>query len=98
MAWNAEVMVSGGNEGFIHVQARVAGDTQADALKGTEVILDSMASGKVAFVRARPEAHTDTDFDTKEVLHGGYVRFTFRNEPGNWVYPNDTPSKLPFDF
>ena len=87
--WNAEILVSDqpGEAGFIHVQAKVLGDSMEDALTGAKQILDKYAAGKLAYIRAKPEAHSDRDFDTKIVVHRGWVRFSYKDEPGEWNYP-----------
>jgi hypothetical protein len=94
--WDAEVLISNepNEAGFWHVQGRVMGDTNTAALAGATQIIHSYADGKLTYVRAKPEAMSEVDFDTKKVLHRGYVRFSFKNEPGEWMYP-DVSMKIP---
>jgi hypothetical protein len=95
--WTAEILSSPQSEisEFIHLEARIRGVSQADALKGAQVVIDLFAKGRTAYIRARPESGTDTDFDSKEVKHHGYVRFSFRLEAGSWHDADKSYEKEP---
>ena len=54
------------------------------ALATAQGYLDRYAKGKRALIRNLPEATTETDFATNERCHKGYVRFHYRDEPGEW--------------
>ena len=88
--WAAEVLISDdpNKAGFKHVQARLLADSQDDALAGAQQILNDYATGKTAYIRAKPEAQSERDFATNFVFHRGYVRFSFKDEPGEWHYPD----------
>lgn len=94
--WTAELIVSpqSGMADFVHVQAKIIGKTEADALKGAEVVLDLFAKGRETYVRTKPEADTFTDFDTKEKQARGYVRFSVRLESGRWHSPSEIVANL----
>jgi len=87
MAWAAKVEIMSGELPVMnHVIGRIIGDTESDALAGAEFVLNSIASDKVASIRCKPESDTWTDFDTKEVMHRGYVRFSVADQSGDWQY------------
>lgn len=88
--WTAEVLVSPQPVmlDFVHCIAKVTGKTEADALRGAQCVLDLFAKGRETYVRNKPESDTQTNFDTKETQHFGFVRFSFRLESGDWVYPS----------
>lgn len=64
------------------------------ALATAQGFLDRYAKGKLAIVRARPEATTDKDFATNEVTHKGYVRFLYKDEPGEWTFTQEHPQEI----
>jgi hypothetical protein len=85
--WTAEILFSPQPEtsDILHrLEARVTGLTQEDALSGSQFILDLFAKGRLAYIHARPEVHSDRNSNTGEMMHCGYVRFSFRPEPGEW--------------
>lgn len=90
MVWTAWPRISRGEagDGWILVECRTTGDSREEALAAAELILHSMADGKIAVIRCEPKASSETDFDTKQVLHRGFVRFAYRDEPGEWQYTN----------
>jgi hypothetical protein len=67
-----------------HLQARIKGNTEEDARKGAQFILNLFAKGRNAYIRDRPETDTATNFDSKVVVHHGWVNFSFRLERGEW--------------
>ena len=71
-------------EGYFHVQARTRGSDQQRAKWMAERVLWFLAENRKAFVRAMPEAATDKNYDTGAEIHHGYVRFSFKDEPGKW--------------
>jgi hypothetical protein len=89
-SWIAELIVSPQSEmaGFMHCTGMVTGKTQEHALEGARIVLDLFAKGRNTFIRTPPEANSETDFDTKETHHLGYVRFSVRLEAGSWNYPS----------
>lgn len=89
--WVATVFVSPPHDGFYPVYCRTSGDTQEKALEAAQYVLEAFALGREAFIRVKPEAHSDTDFDTKETYHRGFVRFSYKLEPGCWHYPDPNP-------
>lgn len=97
--WTAELIVSPQsaveNVDFVHCIAKVLGKTEADALSGAKAIFDLFAKGRETFIRTEPEADTYTDFDTKEKQYRGYVRFSFRLEPGSWHHQSEINNLIP---
>lgn len=89
MAWRAFPQISCGDldEGWYHVVCPVVGDSAAEAQAGAEFALNALAGGKVTVIRSAPSGEEKQDFNTKEVTYEGHVRFSFRNEPGDWKYP-----------
>ena len=63
-------------------------------MDGAEYILETFAKGRAAVIRAKPEAMSERDWDTQLMRHSGYVRFSYRLEPGEWMYP-DVSMKIP---
>ncbi len=86
MAWRAAPMILQGEEGYIHVHCVVTGDTPGDAKTGAGWILETMAAGKKAFIRQKPYAFTEEEFDSSRVIHRAIVRFSMSEEPGEWVH------------
>jgi hypothetical protein len=91
--WTAVVeIVSGSSDGPVKIGRNVSGkveaDSEAEALEGAKFVLNSIATGKFAHIRCRPEADTWEIFDTKETIYRGYVRFSVFDEPGEWDYGN----------
>jgi hypothetical protein len=91
MAWIAHPTVSHGVEldtGWHHVNCPVHADSVAEAQAGAEFMLNALAGGKLAIIRSAPSAEECKEFDTKAVTYEGHVRFSFRDEPGKWKYPD----------
>lgn len=65
-------------------------DSKEDALWAAEATLQVIA-GRRAFIRVPPEADSQRDWPSCEMLHKGYVRASFLNEPGEWEYPKVDP-------
>jgi hypothetical protein len=87
--WVATVLsLSHPSEGFFHIYATTIGETKEDAFAGAEYVLNAFAFGRLALIRAKPEANSETDFDTKLTRHKGFVRFSYRLEAGEWQYPD----------
>ncbi len=95
--WKAEVAISDGGspDGFTHVECRTTGDSVPHALMGAEYILNAFCKGRLAFIRVKPEAASDTDFRSSKIVNKGYVRFGYKLEPGEWHYP-DPNITIPF--
>lgn len=66
------------------VTANVSGNSQAACLAGAAAVLNAV-KGKTAFIRIPPEADSQRDLVHDRMLHRGYVRFSFKDEPGEWV-------------
>lgn len=66
-----------------HVTANITGDNHQGCLRGAQAVLD-VVKGKTAFIRIPPEADIQKDFMNDCWLHRGYVRFSFKDEPGHW--------------
>lgn len=73
-----------------HVVAWVTGPSKAGCLKGARTVLD-VVRGKWAFVRVPPEADSQYDIDFQAWRHRGYVRFSFKDEPGDWLTRETLP-------
>lgn len=86
MAWSATVQISRDDEGWFHVYCPTVGDSAAEAKAGAAYILNTLASDRWAVIRHEPSAESETDFDTKIEHHKGFVRFSFRDGPGEWHY------------
>ena len=87
MGWTAQIIVSDGGSGFKHLYATIDGDSHAEAIEGAQSIYEGFGSNRECFIRVLPEAHSETDFDTKITRHRGFVRFSFG--------PNDGPHHMP---
>ena len=46
--------------------------------------LSFFAKGKEAVIRVKPKAEQSVDFETDAVVTRGYVRYAFRDMPGEW--------------
>lgn len=65
-------------------------DSKEDALWAAEATLRVIA-GRRAFIRVPPEADSQRDWPSGEMLHKGFVRASFINEPGKWEYRKVDP-------
>ncbi len=74
-----------GEAGYYHVLVATEGLTEPACLKLAQAALE-VVRGKRAFIRVPPEADSLYDFITSQWQHRGYVRFTFRDEPGEWEH------------
>jgi hypothetical protein len=90
MAWNAQPMISSSGDGWIAVYCPVYADSVAEAQAGAEFVLNALAGAKLAAIRNAPSGEAHVDFDTKVVFYKGHVRFSFRDEPGEWKYPDQS--------
>lgn len=72
-------------DGWLHASVVVLGGLDADCLAGAQWAADFLAKGRITVFRVRPEASHETNFDTKMIKHRGYVRFSFKLEPGEWL-------------
>ena len=90
--WTATVLIApqAESDDILHCEIRTIGATLKDALAGATIVSDLFAKHRTAFIRAMPEAASDTNFDTKETKHCGYARFSFKLESGAWHLP-ETP-------
>lgn len=86
MAWTIFTQISSDESGWHHVYANVKGTDVDEAKAGADYLLNALAEAKLAVIRVRPEASEEQDFDTKEYSYKGHVRFSYRDEPGEWKY------------
>jgi hypothetical protein len=96
--WTADIVLSPEwwrKADLIHLVARVEGKTEEDALAGAQSVLDLFAKGRDAWIRTRPEAVSDLNFDTQEVRHRGFVRFSFKLKAGDWFDVKAEVTRLP---
>jgi hypothetical protein len=95
--WTAEVTLSPEwhKADFIHLMVIVEGKTKEDALAGAQSVLNVFAIGRTAYIRAEPEAVSERDFDTQEVRHRGFVRFSFKLKAGDWFDVKAEVTRLP---
>jgi hypothetical protein len=96
--WFASIDASALETGGYHVIGSIEADSEAEALKGAEWVINSMASGKLTLIRSRPEADTYKNFDSKKVTYRGYVRFTVFDQPGEWQMSEYAVVPLPIGF
>lgn len=89
MTWCARIDISKQDNGYYHLSASTLGSDQDEALAAAKFIKAEFSTGRSTLMRAEPEAGSDVNFDTKEELHRGYVRFTFRCEPGALIDASD---------
>ncbi len=91
--WTARVLLSDdlSPHGIWSAECRTEAASAPIALAAAEKVLSLFAKGRTAFIRCAPEAMSEKDFDTKETKHRGFVRFSFMQEPGEWVHrdPNE---------
>jgi hypothetical protein len=81
-----DLIFQGPDNGVCYVIAQIIGDSNAAALAGARAILHAV-EGRTTFIRIRPEAASQKDYLEDKIVHRGYVRFSFKNEPGNWIFP-----------
>ena len=96
--WVATIIVSGipyPEDGLFHVSCETVGVNQYEANAAAWYVLRHFASGRLAFIRVEPEAHSDTDFATKIIHHRGHVRFSYKLEPGEWTRADQTKVTIP---
>lgn len=85
--WVATIIASlPGPDGWAHVHCSTVGSTKDLALEAAQYVLDVWAKGRIAFIRVKPEAVSEEDFNTKVIGHAGCTRFSYKLEPGDWIY------------
>lgn len=72
--------------GGVSIQVKAWGKSQEFALEGTKLITKLLADGKKTFMRVSPEVNSEKEFDTQQMIHRGYARFTVWDEKGEWIY------------
>ncbi len=94
--WFASILSGPPEDGIFNVFCTTVGNTHAEAMMGATAVLNIFAHGRWAFIRVKPEAVSEEDFDTKITHHRGFVRFSYKLESGEWHYPNsdDERAKL----
>lgn len=92
--WSAEILCSDESEqGVSQIYCKTKGDSVELARSGAEWVLAAFADGRESFIRNPPEASSDKDFDTKEIHHRGFVRFSFCRHAGKrHEMPNPMPA------
>lgn len=81
--WNGELWLSAYAAGYTHAILRVEATTEEIALKAVTGIYEMLAGGRKRYLRTAPRASSEQDFETQETVAKGYVRFSFRTEPGD---------------
>lgn len=87
--WVATIVTGESFDGFYPVYVMTVGNTKEMALAGAVHVLNALAFGREALIRCEPEAFSEMDFDTKITNHGGFVRFSYKLEPGVWQKVGD---------
>jgi len=95
--WSAEIIGSDeiSPDGLVHFQCKTCGVTQDDALNAAKYLLQVLAGGRESYIRIRPEASSDREFDTKETYHHGYTRFAVQTTPDKQIILPDEIAQLP---
>jgi hypothetical protein len=93
---NAEsyVYISLSEDGFYHVTAKTRGSDRETAEKIAHDVLRFLSAGRRTFIRTEPTASSETDYDTGITHHRGYVRFSFKDEPGTTEVLKIEPNPL----
>jgi len=91
--WTAYLLASDHFDDLCHVTCNTRGSSKESALAGAEWVLRILTQGRRTFVRCRPEAMSEKDFDSKEMRHAGFTRFSFSLEPGELMFAAE-PVKL----
>jgi hypothetical protein len=99
-AAHPQFVVSENPDGWFHIQ----GEGWTTDLSGSSpiyqigaVTLERLAAGRRAFIRVRPEVNREKDFQTDDEVTRSYVRFSFRDEPGEWDYPSEARNDFTTD-
>lgn len=71
------------NGDFYHVMADTTGKTSGDALDLAKSILKMLTEGKETYIRAAPSVEVETNYETGITSCRGFVRFSFRDVPGD---------------
>ena len=83
--WIAEILLSdlptSEYQDWVHLQAQTIGGSEKLALEAADWVLQYFGNGRTCMIRAKPEATTYVDFDTKITHYRGYVRFSWENVP-----------------
>lgn len=79
----ATISLSREDGGMYDLSVHTRGDTNDEALSLASVIFDAFTANMETYVRVAPEAHSSTDFDTKQTQHSGFVRCSFYLRPGS---------------
>jgi hypothetical protein len=99
-AAHPQFVVSENPDGWFHIQG---GGWTTDLSRSSpihqigSVILERLAAGRSAFIRVRPEVNREKNFQTGDEVMHSYVRFSFRDEPGEWEYPSEARNDFTTD-
>ena len=93
--WSAEAFLGELYSGYRSTEVMTTGNSEQAVLEAAQTVLEIFCKGRSTVIRVYPEADTYTDFDTKETKCGGYVRFSFSLEPGDWIDSPRVVTKIP---
>lgn len=82
MAARIEVVIGKDDQGTYHLIGQAIGDSKEECQALAEFVTKAFTEGRETYMRIEPESDTWKDFDTKEIQHRGYVRFSFLDHPG----------------
>ena len=83
MTWTAFAQITRNDDGLFNVYCPTVGSTEEEAKAAAEFVLKALAEGKFRFIRKKPTAGSEQSYETKAVEHKGFVRFGFKDEPGD---------------
>ena len=96
MTARLECSITAGENGFFHVVGRSTGSTREETFEILDILL-GMTSGKTHAMRSPLEVKSERDFDTKEIVYTGCIRFSLKNEPGEEMLAAPVPpNELPY--
>lgn len=92
-----EILFTGASDAssWTYVAAKTIAPTPEKAKRAVEIVLKETAEGRRAVIRVPPMSILHRDFEAETSVGKGYVRFGFKDEPGEWEYPS-VPSVLEF--
>jgi hypothetical protein len=75
-------IISGGDDGWYHVEVKADGDTLESAKAQADTMMRRIASGCTKVVREDVRGESQHDFEKATIDHCAWARFSFRDEEG----------------
>lgn len=83
LAWHTS------KDGLSHIEIKVKAGDRDHAVSALNGLWQALMTGRVGYIRMRPEVARIRDIEADEVHWHGYARGSFKPEPGKLTVPDD---------